>query len=222
MQKIFWLERWQLNQIGFHNADINAHLKKNWPSLELPEKSQVFVPFCGKTKDLLWLREQGHTIIAVELSRIAVDAFFVENQLPFNKTQVGEFELFETDGIQIYCGDFFKFPKDILRGVYAVYDRASLVALPSEMRLQYTEKMRTLLPINTQILLVSFFYHQHEMDGPPFSVAQQEVMTLFGEWCNVRQRYSEDVSEKEAHFKAKGLSVIHEEVYSITVENSGK
>ena len=190
--------------------------------MELPEKSQVFVPFCGKTKDLLWLREQGHKIIAVELSRIAVDAFFVENQLPFNKTQVGEFELFETDGIQIYCGDFFKFPKDILRGIHALYDRASLVALPSEMRFQYTEKMRTLLPTHAQILLVSFFYHQHEMDGPPFSVNKQEVMTLFGEWCNVRQIYSENISGKESHFKARGLNVIHEEVYFITVENSGK
>ena len=219
MQKTFWLERWQLNQIGFHNADINSHLKQNWSSLELVANSRVFVPFCGKSQDLLWLRQQGHQVIAVELSLLAVGTFFAENKLPFNKTQVGDFDLFETDGIQLYCGDFFKLPADILTGVQAVYDRASLVALPAEMRFQYAEKMRDLLPSHTQILLVSFFYHQHEMDGPPFSVTQQEVMTLFGEWCNIRQHYSEDVSDKEVHFKARGLSVIHEEVYSITVRN---
>ena len=219
MQKTFWLERWQLNQIGFHNADINPHLKQNWPSLELVANSRVFVPFCGKSQDLLWLRQQGYQVIAVELSLLAVESFFAENKLPFHKTQVGEFDLFETDGIRLYCGDFFKLPADILTGVQAVYDRASIVALPAEMRFQYAEKMRDLLPLHTQILLVSFFYHQHEMDGPPFSVAQKEVMTLFGEWCNIRQHYSEDVSDKEVHFKARGLSVIHEEVYSITVRN---
>lgn len=219
MKQTFWLERWQLNQIGFHNADVNPHLKKNWSLLKLQKNNQVFVPFCGKTKDLLWLREQGHKIIAVELSPIAVEAFFVENQLPFNKTQVDEFELFETDGIQIYCGDFFKLSAELLKGVHAVYDRASLVALPDDMRLQYTKKMQNLLPTHTKILLVSFFYHQHEMDGPPFSIDQQEVIKSFGGWCNIIQLYSEDISDKEPHFKARGLSVIYEEIYFITVEN---
>jgi thiopurine S-methyltransferase len=219
MQKTFWLERWQLNQIGFHNKDINPHLKQNWSSLELMANSQVFVPFCGKSQDLLWLRQQGYQVIAVELSLLAVESFFAENKLPFHKTQVGEFDLFETDGIQIYCGDFFQFPTDVLSSIHAVYDRASLVALPVEMRFQYAEKMRELLPLHTQILLVSFFYHQHEMDGPPFSVDQQDVIKLYGDWCNVRKLYNDDIIGKEPHFKARGLSVIHEEIYSITVIN---
>ena len=65
MQKTFWLERWQLNQIGFHNKDINPHLKQNWSSLELMANNQVFVPFCGKSQDLLWLRA---TITEIPLS----------------------------------------------------------------------------------------------------------------------------------------------------------
>jgi thiopurine S-methyltransferase len=154
MQHAFWLERWE----------------QNWSSLELPSNCKVFVPFCGKTKDLLWLRQQGHHVIAVELSLIAVEAFFTESKLPVKELQVGEFKLFETDGIQIYCGDFFKLPSDILRCVQAVYDRASLVALPTEMRVQYAEKMRDMLFSSIQILLVAFDYPQHEMQGPPFSV----------------------------------------------------
>lgn len=218
MQHAFWLERWEQNQIGFHNADINQHLKQNWSSLELPSNCKVFVPFCGKTKDLLWLRQQGHHVIAVELSLIAVEAFFTENKLPVKELQVGEFKLFETDGIQIYCGDFFKLPSNILRGVQAVYDRASLVALPTEMRVQYAEKMRDMLFSSIQILLVAFDYPQHEMQGPPFSVDTTEITTLFGDWCNVKYLYSDDISDKEPHFKAKGLSLIHEEVYLLTVE----
>lgn len=218
MQHAFWLERWELNQIGFHNDDINQHLKQNWSSLELPSNCKVFVPFCGKTKDLLWLRQQGHHVIAVELSLIAVEAFFAENQLPINKVQVGESTLFETDGIQIYCGDFFKLPADALRGVQAVYDRASLVALPVEMRVQYAAKMQELLSSSTQILLVAFDYPQHEMQGPPFSVDTTEITNSFGDWCNIKHLYSDDISDKEPHFKAKGLSLIQEDVYLLTVE----
>lgn len=219
MQHAFWLERWQLNQIGFHNDDINQHLKQNWSSLELSSNSKVFVPFCGKTKDLLWLRQQGHHVIAVELSLIAVEAFFSENQLPVSRSRVGEFELFEADGIQIYCGDFFKLPTDILDGIQTVYDRASLVALPPEMRVQYAAKMQDFLSTHTQILLVAFDYLQHEMQGPPFSVGATEIADLFGDWCNVKHLYSEDIGDKEPHFKAKGLSLIHEEVYLLTVTN---
>ncbi len=28
MQKEFWLERWRTNQIGFHQADYNARLRR--------------------------------------------------------------------------------------------------------------------------------------------------------------------------------------------------
>jgi thiopurine S-methyltransferase len=40
MQQSFWLERWQNNQTGFHDNDINPHLKQNWSSLALPHSRQ--------------------------------------------------------------------------------------------------------------------------------------------------------------------------------------
>ena len=221
MQQSFWLERWQHNQIGFHDNDINSHLKQNWSSLALPKNSQVFVPFCGKTNDLLWLREQGHQIMAVELSLIAVESFLSENQLLFKRDQVGEFELFETEGIQIYCGDFFKLSPDMFSDVVAVYDRASLIALPFDMREYYAAKMHDLLPFHTVILLVALYYPQHEMQGPPFCVGLTEVNNLFANWCGVEHLYIEDITDKEPHFKAKGLSQILEEVYRITIKNRG-
>lgn len=44
MQHSFWQERWQQNQIGFHNPDINRHLQQNWSLLNLkPENVNSFV-----------------------------------------------------------------------------------------------------------------------------------------------------------------------------------
>lgn len=215
MQHSFWQERWQQNQIGFHNPEINQHLKHNWSLLNLKPTSKVFVPLCGKSNDLLWLYRQGYQVIGVELSRIAAEAFFTENQLPVVKTKFDEFELFESDGIQIYCGDFFALPVHVLNEISAVYDRASLVALPSEMREQYVSKMKTLLPENTQFLLVTFTYPQHEMQAPPFSVDITEVKRLF-DWCEIKHLYGEEITDKEPHFKARGVSFIQEDVYLIT------
>ncbi len=97
MQQEFWLERWQLNQIGFHNQQTNRHLKQNWSLLNQPTGSVIFVPFCGKSKDMLWLRDQGHQVIGVELSPLAVEVFFDENQLPVVIVQQDKFKVFETD-----------------------------------------------------------------------------------------------------------------------------
>jgi thiopurine S-methyltransferase len=87
------------------------------------------------------------------------------------------------------------------------------------MREHYAAKMHDLLPFHTVILLVALYYPQHEMQGPPFSVDLTEVNKLFANWCSVEYLYTEDITDKEPHFKAKGLSQIHEEVYRITIKN---
>jgi thiopurine S-methyltransferase len=218
MQHEFWLERWQLNQIGFHNQQINRHLKQNWSLLNQPTDSVIFVPFCGKSKDMLWLRDQGHQVIGVELSPLAVEAFFIENGLSVKTVQQDKFKVFETDKLRIYCGDFFDLTANELLNVNAVYDRASLVALPPEMRLDYTVKIRQLLRTGTQILLIAFEYLQHEMQGPPFSVHETEVSELYGNWCDVKLLYSEDIYDQEPHFRERGLSRIQEEIYILSVK----
>jgi thiopurine S-methyltransferase len=41
MQAEFWLERWEQNQIGFHEQEINSHLQKYWGKLNLPKKTAI-------------------------------------------------------------------------------------------------------------------------------------------------------------------------------------
>ena len=73
----------------------------------------------------------------MELSPLAVQAFFDENGLSATTYQQGKCSVSEADGLHIYCGDFFDLNTSNLAGVSAVYDRASLVALPPEMRAAY-------------------------------------------------------------------------------------
>jgi thiopurine S-methyltransferase len=62
MEKEFWLERWERQEIGFHQNEVNPHLLQHWQELNLEGNKGVFVPLCGKSLDLLWLREQGHAM----------------------------------------------------------------------------------------------------------------------------------------------------------------
>ena len=123
----------------------------------------------------------------------------------------------EADGLRIYCGDFFDLTANDLTGVSAVYDRASLVALPPEMRSAYAAHMQSLLESGTKTLLVAFDYPQHEMQGPPFSVKAQEVQALYCSWCNVELLYTEDILERESQFRDKGVSRMQEQVYVLTI-----
>lgn len=216
MQQEFWHERWQQNQIGFHNEDINRHLQQVWPALNMAPGSRVLVPLCGKSKDMLWLLAQGLEVIGVELSPLAVQAFFDENSLSATTRRQGHFSVSETDGLRIYCGDFFDLSSNDLAGVNAVYDRASLVALPPDMRADYAAHMRQLLDPGTKTLLVAFDYPQHEMPGPPFSVLTPEVQALYRSWCRVELLYSEDILDQEPRFRERGLSRLQEQIYELT------
>ena len=213
MEKEFWLERWELEQTGFHQDEINPYLQQHWQHLQLTCDSEVFVPLCGKSLDMLWLRQQGLSVLGVELSPIAVRAFFAENgYTPVHET--GErFAVCEADGVRILCGDFFDLSKDDLAKVTTVYDRASLVALPPEMREQYVRHLVSILPPATQILLITFDYPQHEMSGPPFAVSIAEVERLFREHAEIRLLAHIDALADNPRFAARGLSSLHENIF---------
>lgn len=217
MERDFWLERWEREEIGFHQNEVNPHLCAFWPALNLARGSMVFVPLCGKSQDMLWLREQGHAVLGVELSAIAAQAFFKENGYTPEHTNRGKFACCETKGIRILCGDFFDLCSDDLAQVSAVYDRAALIALPPEMRIRYVRHLATILPPATQILLIAVAYPQVEMQGPPFSVSSAEVGTLFGGFAEVHLLAETDVLEQNARFQQRGLSRLQEIVFRVKV-----
>lgn len=217
MKKEFWLERWAREEIGFHENEVNAYLIQYWHALHLAHDSAVFVPLCGKSADLQWLREQGHPLLGVELSRIAVQAFFTENGYLANVVRSEKFERYEANGIRILCGDFFDLGRDDMGGVKAVYDRAAMVALPPEMRERYVKHLLSILPPAAQILLVTFDYPQAEMQGPPFALSAEEVTALYREHAEIRLLAQIDVLPQNPRFQKRGLTRLQESIYLLTL-----
>ncbi|MGC2048613.1 MAG: thiopurine S-methyltransferase [Gallionella sp.] len=222
MKKDFWLERWDRGEIGFHQDEVNPYLIQFWQELHLARDSPVFVPLCGKTRDMPWLREQGYQVLGVELSTIAVQAFFKESGYSPQHVRKGKFDHYDAEGIRILCGDFFDLGKDDLANVGAVYDRASLIALPPEMRVRYVRHLVGILPPATQILLITVDYPQTEMQGPPFSVTSSEVELLYRDYAEVRLLAQLDVLANNLRFRERGMTRLNENIFLLKLCQSDR
>ncbi len=213
MEPQFWHERWQQNLIGFHQEEVNPYLRQHLPQLALAPNSLVFVPLCGKSRDLHWLAEQGLRVIGVELSPIAVEAFFRESDLEFERDRFGSFERWRAGTVTILCGDYFQLSPEDLDGVAAVYDRASLIALPPPMRRDYVAHLETLLPANVQGLLVTIDYPADTMQGPPFAVGDAEVRSLYAAGFDIELLEDLDALAASPRFRERGITELRERVY---------
>lgn len=159
--------------------EINPYLRSYWQRMGLKGDEKVFVPLCGKSRDMLWLREQGYEVLGVELNASACEAFFSENEAEPVMVESGDFTSHSMGGINVLCGDFFNLTQEDLFGVTAVYDRAALIALPPDMRAQYVDHLQKVLPPTAKVLLITLEFD--EQSGPPFSVSADEVEALFGQ-----------------------------------------
>jgi len=192
-----WQQSWRDHDIAFHQHAVNPLLVKFWPNFRLTAEDRVFVPLCGKSLDLLWLAGQGHGVIGVELSPLAVRAFFRENRLQPTRRKVGKFTLWEHGRIGILCGDFFQLNAADLGDISAVFDRASLTALPDDIRAAYIAQLRRIVPTSCRMLLLTTEEPEDgETQGQPFAVAD-EIASLYASAFDIQLSHVESIFEPD-------------------------
>ena len=143
-----WISRWESNRIGWHAEQVNRHLNKYLDRFDLSFGESVFVPLCGKTNDMQYLLEKNIKVIGVEMSNIAIEQFFSENNLDYSVSEVDKFVLYEGKQIKLYCGDFFDLESKHLHHVRALYDRASLIALNEGLRQKYVKHLSDIIAVS--------------------------------------------------------------------------
>jgi len=212
----FWHERWENNQLGFHQQEINGSLVEHWPALSLRANAPVFVPLCGKSLDMRWLHDAGHPVIGVEISPIACRNFFDEAGIPFTVDALpGGLECYAGENYQLYCGDLFALKAKHLAHVEAVFDRASLIALPPDTRKRYAQHMKAILPQDISILLITVEYDQSKMSGPPHSVPDAEVEALYADAFSLEVIATSGFVEAHPRFQERGLAKWKETVWRL-------
>jgi thiopurine S-methyltransferase len=193
MDASFWHQRWEKNEIAFHQSKANPLLVEYFHELSLAKGSRIFVPLCGKTLDISWLLSNGYRVAGAELSKVAIEQLFMELGVQPKISGVGEVDQWSANNIDIFVSDIFALSRKILGPVDAIYDRAALVAFPEEMRNRYTAHLTEMTDKAPQ-LLICYDYDQRLMEGPPFSVSNEEVKGYYTVNYDVTLIASTDVS----------------------------
>lgn len=215
MDHAFWHDRWHRGDVGFHQSSVHDQLQRTWPKLAVQTGSSVFVPLAGKSLDMAWLAKQGHRVIGVELSEIAVGEFFSEAALTPTIVQTPSFLVFSAGPFTIYCGDIFDLTAQHLADVTALYDRAALIALPDHLRQRYVAHLTHLLAPESQVLLIAIDYPIGEMEGPPFAVPFKEVHQLYASTFDIDVIETRDGLAHSDNLKKRGITRLEETAYRL-------
>ena len=200
MNPEFWQNRWQEKRIGFNQSAVNPLLIKYWSSLNVPTSSRIFVPLCGKSIDMVWLAAQGYDVVGVELVESAVQDFFGEQNIeptihqhaknPDIKCYQGKLL---GQKVELWVADIFALTSEDTGKIKAVYDKAALIALPADMRSNYSEQISEISG-NAPQLLITLNYDQSKKDGPPFSINHEQVQKYYGSHYQIAELASEPTS----------------------------
>ena len=206
-----WESRWQEGRIGFHLPEVNSYLLRYSDKLLTQNPESVFVPLCGKTLDLPWLAGRTKKVVGIELVHKAVKDFFKENKLTHSIQQSGKLNLFNSDTIVLFQGDFFDLNKEQTASFDAIYDRASIVAFDQPERARYVNHLMSFLEPGGRILLITLEYDQNQMTGPPFSVPADEIERLYAPYGVLELLETSDILDER--FRKKGLDGMLERVF---------
>jgi thiopurine S-methyltransferase len=213
MEPEFWKQRWHAGEINFHRSEVNALLQTHGKNLA--GYHRVYVPLCGKSLDMVHLRDAGHQVFGTEIVETAVEQFFAEQHIRPLVDQVGNYHRYSSPGITLLLGNAFALTPAHLDGhVDAVYDRASLVALDPSTRQAFVASLHNVLRSQGAILLVVFEYDQAKVSGPPWSVSDAEVRHLFAAFNSITELQTL-TSKAGSRFAEAGITEFIERAYWI-------
>lgn len=183
-----WDNRWKEGRTGWNQSKVNHILKTFYEHLlsgREASKVRIFVPLCGKTIDMKWLYDLGHSVVGVEAVPKPVEEFFNDHSISYTKgrcesVEGGAIKYESKDGrLTIFVCDFFKIDVGCTGLVDGVWDRSSLVAIELSMQEQYIKTMLPLMAPGCKYLLETVEYDHTKRSGPPHAILRDEVHVLF-------------------------------------------
>ncbi|CAM4781356.1 unnamed protein product [Rotaria magnacalcarata] len=163
----YWNSQWCNNKIGFHRLTVNPDFEKYVLSkiISVEQQQSILFPLSGKTVDMKAALDSKHQVIGIECAQLVYKGIdypvtiFHDNFLTFNQT---------------------------LPTIDWIWDRAALVAVNLSDREQYRDNLlRLMTPGHTRLYLVAVCYDDPELTGPPHSVSDEDVISLFGSTCSI-------------------------------------
>ncbi|MFD2113150.1 thiopurine S-methyltransferase [Thiorhodococcus fuscus] len=211
-----WKQYWRDQRTDLSQQGVNPLLTRWWSSLELEKDIRVLVPMCGKSQDMLWLIKEGYRVTGIELSPVAVRAFFLEHDLGSTKRIQGPLTRWGHGNLSILCGDFFAVTAADLGPIDAIYDCAALTALPEDIRRIYVTHLALIAPDVRQLLVLT---SEDSVPGESLgqiSTVAQEIQTLYAERFNIDLAQVETHVETDRQCPQELGETVHHKAYRMT------
>ena len=195
-----WTQYWDEGTIGWHRDKVDVFLQKYLKQLYMcgsnEESISILVTLCGKSLDLPWLADQGHSVVGCELVELAGKQLFEENNIPFSVSMISDFKVFSASDkkLKLFIGDYFKITASLTGKFDAIWDHNAFGAINPDDRSCYVEILSSLLVPGGKILLSTWEYDQSKRNVAPYSLNSEQIKEYFGRSFEVKLLERKDYS----------------------------
>jgi thiopurine S-methyltransferase len=212
-----WKQKWRRNDIAFHQSTFSPLLQHYLPQRKLVNGDTILVPLCGKSHDMDLLADSGYQVMGVELSSIAIEAYFDARKVSPSKSKKGSFTVWQHKNIVLWCGDIFDLSRRTLNNIKMMYDCASLTAFPVEQRSRYMYHFAKILPLQASIMLLTI--ESPETGHNSQNVIDAELKKLYETHYKISLLYGESCLKIDPEDPLAAACLMEEKLYLL--ENRG-
>ncbi|KAL4237189.1 hypothetical protein ACF0H5_005569 [Mactra antiquata] len=183
-----WVHRWAVGNTAFHRPIPDKFLDANEESMFDGKIKSLFLPLCGKTPDITWMYNKGHTVCGVEIAEQPIKEYFEENKIDYETEQVenvGTLYKSKDGRLKLYVADLFDLSVSLCGQFDIIWDSKSLVAINLADRELYKDLMLSLLKPGGQYYLAVLEYDPKCWPGPPHTVPDDVVKHLYSTSCKI-------------------------------------
>ncbi|XP_045158980.2 probable thiopurine S-methyltransferase isoform X2 [Mercenaria mercenaria] len=195
-----WIDAWASGRTDFHQSTHDRFLDLKEAEVFEGKTKSVFMPLCGKSLDILWMYNHGHTVCGVEIAELAIQQFFEEHGIEFEvKTleNIGKLYKSKDDRLQLYVADLFEMTPELCGQFDIIFDSKSFVAINKSDRQKYVNVLLSLMKTDGKYYLSAFDYDQSVWPGPPHSTPGEVVNSCYSDRCNIELLEDADQVMKE-------------------------
>jgi thiopurine S-methyltransferase len=191
-------------------------LLKYYSELVKGKRPRILLPLCSKSVDLLWLWRRGHEVVAIEDIGKSVIDFAKTSGLDLtadddsnnNKNIPTIKNCITGENMLKALQTNFRTTNNPFRdhSFDTIWDRSGFASIPPHYRIFYAEAMKQLLIWdNFRYLLLVYEYEEDSIEGPPFSVTEDQIRELFSDIADVSRIHDKAMSF-DSRFRANKFS----------------
>ncbi|XP_048256182.1 probable thiopurine S-methyltransferase isoform X1 [Haliotis rufescens] len=189
-----WLTAWDKGQWDFTYMEPGPNLAKYFEKVTEGRKGlKILVPLCATTYDLIWLCEQGHSVVGADLAESAAQRIFKQyRQEPIIEdvpSIAGKLYKNDSGTFKYYVGNFLRFSEDLEGTFDFIWDSKAMCAVDVRDRPDYLKVIRRVMGPKCTMMLE---FPKKIYPGAPYHFTEEQLNEFYGDICDVEYQDESD------------------------------